>query len=61
MNNIFEKHTFNICLSNACKGMPNSQLEVAKYYYEISKDYVESYAWDLARKYKKYYLARHFF
>ena len=42
---IGEKHAFAVCLSNACKGMPNSQLEVAKYYFETDKNYVEAYAW----------------
>lgn len=43
-DNLGEKHAFAVCFSNACKGMPNSQLDVAKHYFE-NQDFVEAYAW----------------
>lgn len=35
----------NILLSNAVKGWPNSQYELAVFYLTEKKDFVEAYAW----------------
>ena len=36
---------FHTCLRNAQSGMPNSQLDVAKFYFYEQKDFLEAYAW----------------
>lgn len=56
LENLGESHAFSICLSNAKKGMPNSQLHAAA---KLALSHMNE-ASELTNNYKKYHLPKRY-